>query len=384
MNRKRGFLYFSVLLAISALSFTAGFFSRPYLQPQETDFPLLLEAHRLLAKNALFELPEEPALEYGMIRGMLTAYGDPYTRFIEPVETELTTDDLSGQYGGIGASLDHDAEGWIILHPFPDGPAKQAGIQDGDRLLRVDDLELTPATPVDDAVAALRGPEGDPVVVTVARPPAYETFTFEIERQAIPLPSVTWYPAPADPRLGVIQVNLIAASTDDEIETAVAELRAQDVAYFALDLRGNRGGLVDAGVSVARLFLEDGEILKEKYRDQDVETYKVKQPGSLAGLPLVVLVDENTASAAEIIAGALQARGAAVVIGNQTFGKDTIQLAFNLSDESSIYVTAAKWWVPGLEPSIGEGGLVPDIVTSGEQANPDPVIAAAIAFFSEQ
>ena len=243
---------------------------------------------------------------------------------------------------------------------------------------------MTPDTPVDDAVAALRGPEGDPVVVTVARPPAYETFTFEIKRQSIPLPSVTWYPSPADPRLGVIQVNLIAASTAAEIETAVAELRAQDVASFALDLRGNRGGLVDAGVSVARLFLEDGEILKEKYRDQEVETHKVKQPGSLTGLPLVVLVDENTASAAEIIAGALQARGAAVVIGNQTFGKDTIQLAFNLSDDSSIYVTAAKWWVPGLEPSIGEGGLVPDIVTAGGQATPDPAIAAAIAFFSEQ
>ena len=119
MKQKRSFLIISIFLAISALSFAAGFFGRPYLHPQETGFPLLLEAHRLLVKNALFELPEEPALEYGMIRGMLTAYGDPYTRFIEPVETELTTDDLSGQYGGIGASLDHDAEGWIILHLFP-------------------------------------------------------------------------------------------------------------------------------------------------------------------------------------------------------------------------------------------------------------------------
>jgi carboxyl-terminal processing protease len=383
MNRTSRFFYSSILIIISVLSFAGGYFIRPYLHPPETTFPLLLEAHRLLAKHALFELPAEPALEYGMIRGMLTAYGDPHTRFIEPVETELNTDNLSGQYGGIGASLDHDAEGWIILHPFPDGPAKQAGIQDGDRLIQVDDLELTPETPVDQAVAALRGPEGDPVDVTIARPPAYEPFSFEIERQSIPLPSVTWYPAPADPRLGIIQVNLIAASTADEIETAVAELRAQDVAYFALDLRGNRGGLVDAGVSVARLFLEEGEILKEKYRDQDVETFRVKQAGSLTDLPMVVLVDENTASAAEIIAGALQARDA-VVIGSQTFGKDTVQLAFNLSDDSSIYVTAAKWWVPGLEPPIGEGGLIPDIVTDGEQETPDPAVAAAIAFFSEK
>ncbi len=385
MNRKRALLSFLIFLVVSSLSFATGYLTRAHLFASPADFPLLVEAHDLLAKHALFDLPEEPSLEYGMIRGMLTAYGDPYTRFVEPAQTELNTDELAGSYGGIGASLDHDSEGWIILHPFPDGPADQIGIRDGDRLMQVDALELTLETPVDEIVAALRGPEGATVSVTVARPPTDEAHTFEIERESIPLPSVTWHPSPAESRLGIIQVNLIAASTADEIENAVDDLRDQGVLFFALDLRGNRGGLVDAGVDVARLFLEEGDILREKYRHEPVKNYEAKENGPLVNLPLVVLVDSGTASAAEIIAGSLQARGQAAIIGAQTFGKVTIQLAFNLKDESSIYVTAAEWWIPGLEPSIGEGGLIPDIlIEPDDDETTDLAVAAAIAFFTDE
>jgi len=199
---------------------------------------------------------------------------------------------------------------------------------------------------------------------------------------------VTWNLEPTEPRLGVIQVNRVAETTPAEIRTAIEDLQARRATHFALDLRGNHGGLLDAGVEVARMFLEDGAILEEHYRGQEVEKYEVKTAGPFADLPLVVLVNAETASAAEIIAGAIQVQRRAPLIGTHTYGKDSIQLIFELDDHSSLHVTAAKWWVPGIEPPIGEGGLRPDIeVNTGETpegAESDPFIQAAIqAFFSQ-
>ncbi|MBM3144442.1 MAG: S41 family peptidase [Chloroflexi bacterium] len=384
MNRKHFTLSILLLLTALSLTFLAGFFTHALWGSLDTDFPILVEARDILENNALDDLPQAPALEYGMIRGMLEAFGDPHTRFVEPVQTELDNNNLAGSYGGIGATLSRDPEGFILLYPFPDGPAAEAGISNGDRLILVDGVDITPETSTDEAVAALRGPEGDPVSLTITRPPEHREYSFEIVRENIPLPSVTWHTAPADPRLGIVKVNLIAASTAEEIENAVADLKSQGAAYFALDLRGNGGGLVDAGVNIASLFLEDGDILREQYRDKPVHTYEVEKSGSLVDIPLVVLVDANTASAAEIVAGALQAHGRAPIIGAHTFGKDSIQLAFELQDGSSLHVTAARWWIPGLDTDIGENGLTPDIEVAPGEENQDIAIEAAIHYFTQR
>jgi carboxyl-terminal processing protease len=146
-----------------------------------------------------------------------------------------------------------------------------------------------------------------------------------------------------------------------------------------MDLRNNAGGLLSAGVDIARMFLQSGVVMKHQYRDQEVETYHVEKPGQFVQLPLVVLVNENTASAAEIIAGALKVHQRATIIGMPTYGKDSIQLVFSLNDGSSLHVTAAHWWIPGLDPPIGEGGLQPDIqIPGGTDPNKgDPVLSAA-------
>ena len=175
---------------------------------------------------------------------------------------------------------------------------------------------------------------------------------------------------------------MIAASTPDEIQAAVEELSARGASHFLLDLRGNGGGLLKEGVQIARLFLEDGIIIQQQYKGQDIETYEVKKPGLLKDIPLAVLVDGNTASAAEIISGALQNHKRAPLIGTPTFGKDTVQLVFELQDKSSLHVTSAKWWVPGLEPPVGEGGLLPDIAISTENVGEiDLYMDAAIQYF---
>ena len=143
-------------------------------------------------------------------------------------------------------------------------------------------------------------------------------------------------------------------------------------------MRGNRGGLLDSGVDIARLFLTEGVVIEEQYRDKEANAYQVNKSGPLAEIPLVLLVNADTASAAEIIAGALQAQGRALIIGTQTFGKDSIQFVFDLEDGSSLHVTAAKWWVPGLAAPVGEGGLQPDILVSEENTETDPFIGSAI------
>lgn len=383
MNNKRPLLAFLLFVIGIFSAFASGFLTHELISPSAGNLPILAQARNILERHALSDLPSDQELEHGMIRGMLDALDDPYTRFVEPAQTELSSDDLAGRYGGIGANLDRDLEGFVILYPFPEGPAAEAGIIPGDRLIQVDELEIVPDTTIEETGAAIRGPVGDSVSLRIARPPGYETYDLKIKRQEIPLPSVTWNISPVDPKLGIIKVNLIGANTSAEIETAIDNLKALQAQYFALDLRGNGGGLVDAGVKIAGLFLNSGDILQEQYRDQPVETYSVKKSGAQVDLPLVVFVDANTASASEIIAGALQAHGRAIIIGQPTFGKDSIQLAFNLDDGSSVHITAAKWWVPGLDVNIGETGLQPDIIVPQDKSQTDAAIAAAIEYFNQ-
>ncbi|MBN1666356.1 MAG: S41 family peptidase [Anaerolineales bacterium] len=366
-------------------AFALGWLIHGYLNPPELDFPVLSEAYNILIEHGLKDPPPDPAIEYGMAHGMVSAYGDPYTRFVEPPQHEIESNNLAGSYGGIGASLRLDEENYVTLYPFPDSPAAEAGVQDGDRLVGVDDVTLTPENPIDEVLSMVRGPEGEKVKITVARPPDYENFEFSIKRANIPLPSVTWYLAPDEARLGVIQINLIAATTPEEIENAVAELDQQGAEKFALDLRNNGGGLLDEGVEIARLFLSNGIVIQEQSRGERLENYPVNRPGALADLPMIVLVNEYTASAAEIIAGSIQAHHRAQLVGTTTFGKDTVQLVFDLQDGSSMHITSANWWIPGLEFPTENGGLIPDIPLTEDIAGADPALTLAIdCLFNDQ
>jgi carboxyl-terminal processing protease len=343
---------------------------------------VLSEVYQLVRNHGYDDVPDTLVMEYGAIHGMIDAYGDPYTRFVEPVQAELHNDTLTGSYGGIGAQMGRDAEGFIVLHPFPESPASEEGIQDGDRLIKVDDLDIMPETPLDDVVAAVRGPEGRSVTLVIARPPDYAEMEFIVKRAEIPLPSVTFHLDADETRLGVVRVNVIASSTPDEIQKAVADLQSRGATHFTLDLRGNGGGLLIEGVDIARLFLSEGVVIQQQYKGEEVQTFEVEKPGPLRDIPLTVLVDSNTASAAEIISGALQNHGRAPLIGTHTFGKDTVQLVFELQDKSSLHVTSAKWWIPGLEPPVGEGGLQPDIAVSTENSGSDDAfIDAVIQYF---
>jgi carboxyl-terminal processing protease len=385
MKYKRLLFFYLLFFIGTSLAFGFGYLIRAIQeQTVESMFPVLEQAYQILDSTAYDDLPVKKTFEYGMIHRMMEIYGDPYSRFEEPATHELNTNQLEGKYGGIGASLELGQDGRFVVHPFPDGPAELAGVTSGDVIIQIDHWQLPPNADLSEVLAAIRGPEGEIVKILIWRPSEETEFSFQISRKDYPIPSVTWYLVSDAPWFGVVKINIMAATTPDEIQVAIDELRTQGVTYLALDLRDNRGGYLNAGIDTSRLFLETGTIIQEHYRDQDITTYEVKRPGAYAQLPIVVFVNNNTASAAEIIAGALKAHGRATVYGSPTFGKDSIQLIFDLMDNSSLHVTAAKWWVPGLEPPIGEGGLLPDVYIDADAEGPDPYVQAALRDIMEE
>jgi len=384
MFRIRYLLIFLLVAAGFVSAFLSGYFLRSFIDSRSDEFLILNQAYSILLNHAYLDLPESKSLEYGMIRGMLQASGDPYAIFQEPVQHELESNSLQGSFGGIGLDLSRNQDGDILVYPIVGSPAHHAGIQDGDQLISVDDLNISPETPFDDIKAAIRGPVGDIVKISVIRNPDDTQLDFPIRRAQIHLPSVTWHIAPDNPTIGIINVNIIAESTSEEIQNAVKEMQGKGSNLFILDLRDNGGGLLTAGVDITKLFLENGSILEQQYRGKKVETFDVKSPGQFFDLPLILLINHNTASAAEIVAGAIQVDDRALLVGQPTFGKDSIQLIFDLQDDSSLHVTAAKWWIPGLSPALTDIGLQPDIAIIPDDSGVDLVMKAAIQSLLER
>lgn len=358
-NDEKKILSTGVLIGIQVLivilTFTLGGLTYHVFFRYHSEFSLLSQAKDILEDHAYHDLPEQKDLEYGMIRGMLGTLNDPYTNFVEPAAHEVQSNDLAGNFGGIGARLERDTQMNWRLYPLPDSPSSEAGIHDGDLLLGVDGLNVTSETDDVTLLAALRGEIDSKVTLTIQRDT--QVLTMEIKRQSVALPSVSYNLLPEETQIGFLKINRIAETTADEIETVIRELQNQGAQAFILDLRDNGGGLVDAGIEIARLFLGEGEILHHQVKNQALKIYKVEEPGPFKEVPLIALVNQNTASSAEIVAGSLKNHTRATLIGWPTYGKTTIQFVFDLQDGSSVHITSGEWWIEGisfpLEPDIG-------------------------------
>jgi len=382
---KREIIISTIVTVISlGIAFTAGYFTNQFINPPELELPILSEAQSIVENHSYYELPPTKELEYGMISGMLGVLSDPYASFVEPVQHELNQNTFEGVFGGIGSELSFNEDQQIVLYPFPNSPASQAGIKDGDILFRVDGVDITSETDIHAAVTMIRGPEGERVLITIQRPPKMDEYEFSIRREAFPLPSVTWRPLDNHPEIGLIDVNLITSSTAEEISQAITDLKSRNSEYFILDLRGNGGGVLSSGIDIAKLFLRDNStILYQQYKGANQETYKTNKDGEFSDIPLALLIDQNSASASEIIAGAIQAHNRAPLIGTPSFGKNTIQLVFTLEDASSIHVTSAVWWLEGGSPE-DPFQLIPDIQAENGDTGSEEVIEFAVNFFLDQ
>jgi carboxyl-terminal processing protease len=350
------------------------------LASEASDLPVLQEALHILKQNGLYEITDDMNLEYGMIRGMIQEYGDPYSALVEPIQNELQSDQLAGSYGGIGSMIEYREDDNYYLLPYPNSPASNAGIREHDRLIAIDDVLIVNFADVSEIASAVRGEKGTKVLITVAKSPDYEIEeSYKIRREEVPLPSLLAYQDDQYPEIGIINIHIIADSSSEELVSAIEELKEKGAEKFVIDLRNNGGGLLDAGIELAQLFLPKNQvIIHQQAKGEDEKIVSTNRNGKFSDLPLILVVNENTASAAEIFAGALQANNRALLVGKQTYGKNTIQLVFNLQDESSFRVTNANWWFPAIYTFTAGNGLIPNIQFSEIDSMDDSILNTAV------
>jgi len=349
----------------------------------EEAFQLFWEVWDLVQHNFYGELPDMQDVTYAAIRGMLGTLDDKYTAFIEPDAAAILAEDATGEFEGIGAFVDVDEEGRLeIVQPFEGGSAEKAGLLAGDCVLEVDGVPIVGNT-LYEAVGLIRGPAGTRIALLIEREGVSEPFEVTVTRARfeIPITEVEM----RDDQVGYIRLYDFSATASERMEEGLEELLAQEPRGIILDLRQNPGGWLDQAVEIADLFLDDGVIAVERFSDGGEQTFEAR-PGDVGeDVRLVVLVDGSSASASEIVAGALQDREKAILIGESTFGKGSVQRPFTLRDGSELRVTVALWFTPNGQAIHGQG-LRPDIEVpwpEGEDVEPDvdPQLERAVEYF---
>ena len=338
----------------------------------------------IAAMNAAVEsaAPKAPQeLSLVAVEAMLEVLDDPYTTFMSPDEYEFYNENSQGKFGGIGATVGLQNERITITAPIPDTPAERAGILPGDVILEVDG-ESTEGWSVMESVLRIRGPEGTPVRLLVQHEGAPEPVEIEIVRAVIQVASVEWRMLPQG--IAHVEISSFSDNTDEQLSDIIDEAQQAGAIAMILDLRGNPGGLLSTTVNIASEFLQDGLVLYSMDGDGERVEYKVEPGGSAPDLPLAVLVDGGSASGSEVLAGALRDHERATLIGEDTFGKGSVNLPQSLTDGSGLYYTIGRWYSPNGHLIEGDG-LSPDIrVGPGIAAGQDVQLARAVEHLEAQ
>jgi carboxyl-terminal processing protease len=345
----------------------------------QTLFVPFWEAWNIVHNQYVDQPLDDVALMRGAIRGMMDAVGDRQTFYMDPIVYETATSELSGAYEGIGAYVETDAEYLTIISPIEGSPADAAGLKPGDQIIAIDGEDMTGIDP-ELARQKVIGPAGTQVTLTVSRKGEEEPLEFVITRARITIPSVTG--EMLESNVAYVDINQFGDNTTRELNDVLEELLAQNPQGIIIDLRNNPGGYLHTSVEVASEFIEEGVILYEQYGDGNRDTYNALGNGRATDLPIVVLVNEGSASASEILAGALQDYGRATLVGVQSYGKGSVQQWVPLSDDQgAARVTVAKWLTPN-ERAIDGVGLTPEIIvelTEDDLANDrDPQLDKAV------
>lgn len=356
----------------------------------EQDFDLFWEAMDVLYGNFYGDLPASDDATYAAIRGIVNNLDDPNTSFLSPDEAEMFRTNISGSFEGIGARVDwdEDANTVRVVEPFENQPAWNAGVRRDDLILAVNG-ESVVGTDLTSAVQKIRGPKGSTATLTLLRPDYNDNQPFEIDvvRDRIETPTVTTDSLGETGEIAYVRLYIFNENAGQLVKQAVEDAVERDAKALIFDLRGNSGGLLREAVKVSSVFLEDQVVLNERFKNGDEEVYRTSGKPVIGDLPVVLLVNEGSASASEIVAGALQDAGRAKLIGATTFGKGSVQLPQTLSDGSIMRVTIARWFTPK-DRTIDGAGLTPDIVVefSDEQreAGEDPQLEAALQEIEKQ
>ena len=345
-------------------------------QPDDGGFGVFWDAWRVVHADYAGELPADESLTYGAIRGSLRVLEDPYTSFTDPVLNEVRRVELEGEFEGIGAFVAQNADGQLVIQtPMRGQPAERAGILAGDIVLAVDGVEIT-GMDVNESVLLIRGEKGTEVILTIARDDIFAPFDVAVVRDRIDIPSVNSariLEAEGAPEIGYIELTVFASETRSELADAIAEVKAAGARAIILDLRNNPGGFLNAAVGVASEFIDDGVVTYREDARGTRRAERVVGGGTALDIPLVVLINRGSASASEIVAGAVRDHGRGVIVGERSFGKGSVQNVHDLSDGSQLRVTVEIWLTPNGN-TIQGSGVTPDIVVTPE---PRPAADAA-------
>jgi carboxyl-terminal processing protease len=325
--------------------------------------------------------PNPDLLAQVAIEAMLNALGDPYTSFLDPDEYELYAENSLGKFEGIGASVELIDSRLTITRPLPNTPAERAGIEPGDVVLEVDGVS-TEGLSLIESVIKIRGAEGSTVRLLVQHLNAVEPIVIDIVRSVIQLESISWEMLPGN--IAYVEITTFADNTDELMTIAWREIEKQDALGLILDVRNNLGGLLSTTVNITSQFLTDGLVLYSVDGKGNRIDYEVRPDGLAPDIPLVVLVNQFSASGSEVLSGALQDHERATLIGTTTFGKGSVNLPKRLSNGSGLYFTIGRWYSP--EGRLIEGdGLEPDIfVKAGGINDEDTQLKSALEYLEAQ
>lgn len=331
-------------------------------KPPAVDFSLFWDAWNLVNERYVdrSELDTQ-TMVFGAIKGMVEAVGDPFTVFLEAEESKRLREDISGEFAGVGIEIGIRDDVLTVISPLEDTPAGRAGMIAGDKIIAIDG-ETTSGIKIDEAVSKIRGRRGTKVVLTVLRKTNgdEEEREFELTRDKIKIPTVKWEKLEGNiGHIRFLSFNQIAKSEFDE---ALRELKKQGAGErLIFDLRNNPGGLLDLAVDISSYFLDPGQVVViEQFADGSRDELKAKSNGQLKGLKVVILINKGSASASEIVAGALQDNLGIKLIGEKTFGKGSVQQVEDLRFGTALKITVAKWLTPKGR-SISDEGIEPDI-----------------------
>ncbi len=323
----------------------------------DVNFAQFWEVWNIL-KDRFYQQPvSEKSLYYGAVKGLVAGTEDPYTLFMDPKEAKKFSEDLEGSFGGIGAEIGIKDNQLQVISPLPNTPASRAGLEKGDAILAIDKVSAHGLV-VEEAVRKIRGDAGTQVVLTIRRGKAPPN-DVSMKREKIVVESVKWK---MENGVALVNISIFGPDTTQLFNKAVNELLAQGAKGIVLDLRGNPGGLLTSAIDVASVWVGYQPIVLEK-GPHISESFKGVAAPRLADVPTIVLVDEGSASASEIVAGALQDYHLATLVGTKTFGKGSVQDLISLSDGAAIKVTIAAWHTPK-DRSIHGTGITPDTVVS--------------------
>lgn len=382
------FVYFFWLVVFVALGFWSGIvFEKSQVRfcpPQDLDLSLFWQAWQVLEEKFVNPAQlDSQKMIYGAVSGMVGALEDPYTVFLNPEDTKKFLEDVSGRFEGVGMEIGIRKGQLQVIAPLHGTPAEQAGIRAGDKIIKIEET-LTVDMTIDQAVSLIRGPKGTKVRLTILRPAWDKTKEFNIVREVIDIPSLKW--EIKDGNIAYLKLYHFTDKARSDFAQAAREISRGPTKKIILDLRNNPGGYLEVAQEIAGWFLERGQIVAIEDFGEEQKKYKAQGTAELLRYPIIVLVNQGSASGAEILAGALRDNRGVRLVGEKTFGKGSVQQIERLKDASSLKVTVANW----LSPQgyfISEKGLEPDIevkmTDEDYEEDRDPQLDKAIEIIKE-